>query len=213
VGLRVRRTWRSKGDRLPPFLIPPKPGGVRLEPVAEATLGGCPLAGEEVGREGAEFVARQKSVAQKETGEPRTGREDAVRRGDEAGVTADGVSYAGHEVGEAEGLRPARSSTTLPSLSPSSAAMRGARRTCPTRPLAGSCDLGITRATHLLAAFPRAGSSLLARTGEGQLAHGASEPPCGTLSPAKMPICRNFSMGREGFEPSTLGLRVPCSTN
>jgi hypothetical protein len=24
---------------------------------------------------------------------------------------------------------------------------------------------------------------------------------------------RGFSMGREGFEPSTLGLRVPCSTN
>jgi hypothetical protein len=25
--------------------------------------------------------------------------------------------------------------------------------------------------------------------------------------------CRHFVMGREGFEPSTLGLRVPCSTS
>jgi len=24
---------------------------------------------------------------------------------------------------------------------------------------------------------------------------------------------QGFHMGREGFEPSTLGLRVPCSTN
>jgi hypothetical protein len=31
--------------------------------------------------------------------------------------------------------------------------------------------------------------------------------------PPKVDIYSAFSMGREGFEPSTLGLRVPCSTN
>ena len=59
-------TTRSRGGKArvpvaPQFVrvVPAKPGGVRLEPVTEATLGGCPLAGEEVGCERAEFVAHQ----------------------------------------------------------------------------------------------------------------------------------------------------------
>jgi hypothetical protein len=40
-------------------VVAAKPGGVRLEPVAEATLGCCRLAGEEVVRERAKFVARE----------------------------------------------------------------------------------------------------------------------------------------------------------
>src|SRR6266496_3434937 len=81
-----------------------KPGAIRLEPVAEATLGGCRRAGEQVGRECAKFVAREQPVAQKETGECRAGRDEATRRGEQAGLAADGVSDLGHEVGEGEGL-------------------------------------------------------------------------------------------------------------
>jgi hypothetical protein len=40
----------------------------------------------------------------------------------------------------------------------------------------------------------------------------AALPPCAGLW-LKIPTSRQFAMGREGFEPSTLGLRVPCSTS
>ena len=48
--------------------------------------------------------------------------------------------------------------------------------------------------------------------------HRARSPPAFRLSraasgPPKRAVCRHFSVGREGFEPSTLGLRVPCSTS
>src|SRR4051794_1348974 len=89
-------------------VVAAEPGGVRLEPVAEATVGCCRLAGEEVFGERAQFVAREQPVPQGETDECRQGRDDTARRRKEMGVTADGLFDLGHEVGEGEGLRPGK---------------------------------------------------------------------------------------------------------
>src|SRR2546422_2066004 len=69
-------------------VVAAKPGGVRLEPVAEATLGCCRLAGQEVACERTKFVAREQPVAKEQTGECRAGRDETAWRGNEARVNA-----------------------------------------------------------------------------------------------------------------------------
>ena len=59
-------------------------------------------------------------------------------------------------------------------------------------------------------ALDRALSGVLVRVNNRMLIHRGLR---NNVSAAYMLVCRYFLMGREGFEPSTLGLRVPCSTS